>query len=156
FVPATPKAKEVLDSVLPRVSTVVTGTKSLVRGGTRVRPQRIGVYRPWMPSMDEGWTRLVLEKFEFPYVTLHDAAIRAGQLGQRIDVLLIPSIEPKTLREGYGRDQTEPAYVGGLGVQGTEAIRRFVGEGGKLVCLEDSCPFAIETLHLPVRNVVAG
>ena len=41
--------------------------------------------------MDEGWTRLVLEKFGFKYLTLHDAEIRAGDLNDRIDTLLIPS-----------------------------------------------------------------
>ena len=30
-------------------------------------PQRIAVYQPWVPSMDEGWTRLVLENFRFPF-----------------------------------------------------------------------------------------
>src|SRR5213078_214650 len=26
---------------------------------------RLGVYQPWSPSMDEGWTRLVLDDHEF-------------------------------------------------------------------------------------------
>ena len=38
--------------------------------------------------MDEGWTRLVLERFGFPYETFHNADIMAGDLIERIDVLL--------------------------------------------------------------------
>ena len=122
----------------------------------RLKPQRLGVYQPWVPSMDEGWTRLVLEKFRFPYATLHNADIRAGDLKDRIDALLIPSIAAKTLREGYGPDQSEPAYVGGLGREGLDAIRAFVEAGGTLVCLEDSCSYAIEELGLPVTDVLKG
>ncbi len=30
-------------------------------------------------SMDEGWTRWVIEQHEFPYTTLHNAEVKAGQ-----------------------------------------------------------------------------
>jgi hypothetical protein len=36
--------------------------------------------------MDEGWTRLLLEKFSLPYVTIMDADIKSGQLGRKIDL----------------------------------------------------------------------
>jgi hypothetical protein len=157
---ADTRSRIVLNDVLPKVSTRVRG----VAAGTdppdrehkvyRVRPQRIGVYQPWVPSMDEGWTRLVLEKFHFPYVTVHNAEIRAGDLKTRVDALLIPSIDAKTLREGYAAEQTEPTYVGGLGQEGVDALRDFVEDGGTLVCLEDSSNFAIEALGLPVTNVL--
>ncbi len=93
--------------------------------------------------MDEGWTRLVLEKFHFPYLTLHNDDIRAGKLKDRVDVLLIPSIEAKTLRDGYGAKNSEPAYVGGLGREGSDAIgrlrpiRRDFSLPGKFLCVCD-------------------
>ena len=40
--------------------------------------------------MDEGWTRLVLEQFEFPYDTLWDAAVLAGDLHENYDVIIMP------------------------------------------------------------------
>lgn len=115
---------------------------------------RIGVYQPWVPSMDEGWTRLVLENHGFAYKTLHNAEIRAGNLIGQVDVLLVPSIDPKTLRDGYTEAATEPAYVGGLGQDGAEAVRQFVNGGGTLICLENSCGYAIEVLKLGVREVL--
>ncbi len=157
--PADAKSRAVLDRVLPNVSTRVTALAEVSnpRASTTLsKPKRIGLYQPWVPSMDEGWTRLVLEKFGFPYVTLHNAEVRAGDLNDRIDTLLIPSIEPKTLRTGYAPNATEPAYVGGLESEGADAIRRFVKEGGTLVCLADSCEYAIEELGLPVVNVLKG
>jgi hypothetical protein len=106
--------------------------------------------------MDEGWTRLVLETFGVPYTTIHDGAIRAGAL-REFDVLLVPSIAAKTLRNGFAANETEPAYVGGLGPDGAAELRRFVREGGgRLVCLDAACEYAIEELDLPVKNVLKG
>ncbi len=169
------KARAVLDEVLQKVTTRVRAGQDprpaapggsqppsppdpagIVAARNTYSPKhRIGVYQPWMPSMDEGWTRLVLETFKVPYTTLHNSEIRAGGL-RGFDVLLLPSIEAKVIRSGYAPNETEPAYVGGLGAEGAEELRRFVREGGRLVCLDASCEYAIEELNLPVKNVVKG
>ena len=50
---------------------------------SEIRRARIGMYqRYWGGNMDEGWTRLVLEQFGFPYQTLRDAEIKAGNLNR--------------------------------------------------------------------------
>src|SRR3990172_318863 len=47
--------------------------ESALRGKTtRLRAPRVGLYQPWTASMDEGWTRWLLEQFEFSYATLHN------------------------------------------------------------------------------------
>jgi hypothetical protein len=125
-------------------------------GLRRLRRPRIGLYQPWVPSMDEGWTRLVLESFEVPYTTLHDADVRAGELRERLDAIILPSVGARTLREGWRRDETEPAYVGGLGAEGSRALGEFVRTGGTIVCLEDSCHYAIAEWGLPVKEVLGG
>ncbi|RUL89551.1 M14 family metallopeptidase [Tautonia sociabilis] len=134
----------------------IVGDGAPLPSWTRLKAPRIALYQPWVPSMDEGWTRLVFDRFGVPYRTVHNADIVAGDLIERFDVLVLPSIGRRTLREGYRPDQTEPAYVGGLAGDGVEAIRRFVEAGGRLVCLEDSCEFAIESLGLPVVDVLDG
>lgn len=120
------------------------------------RPPRLGLYQPWSPSMDEGWTRLVLETHEFPYTSVHNANIRAGNLHDRYDCLILPSIGPRTILDGQAADATEPEYVGGLGREGVISLQDFVHSGGTLVCLDDSCDFAIEQFNLPVKNIVKG
>lgn len=120
-----------------------------------IHPARVGLYQPWVPSMDEGWTRLVLESFEMPYTTLHDGAIRAGGLAPRFDAIVIPSISAKSLREGWKPGESDPEFVGGLGAEGSGALREFVRSGGTIICLEDSCHYAIEEWHLPVQEVLS-
>lgn len=121
-----------------------------------VIPVRIGVYQPWVPSMDEGWTRLVLENARLPFNTLHNEDIRAGRLKSRVDTIVIPSISTGTLTTGYETNETEPPYVGGLGREGAEALSKFVQDGGTLVCLEDSCRWAIREMNLPVTEVLSN
>jgi hypothetical protein len=154
--PADQAARRVLERVLPQVSVQVHASRDPGVQESRLLPSRIGLYQPWVPSMDEGWTRLVLERFGFKYTTLHNADIIAGALKERIDVLIIPSITPRNLRAGYAEHESEPAYTGGLGKEGAAALRAFLDADGTLVFLGDSTDYAIEELHLPVKNVLKG
>ncbi|MEW4567113.1 M14 metallopeptidase family protein [Tautonia sp. JC769] len=170
-IPATAETRRVLDSILPERSSIAIAVDSPWEdargpsedaddpdGPRRMRWElpRIGLYQPWVPSMDEGWTRLVLERFEIPYETVRNADLTIGDLNDRFDVIVLPSIGRRTFMEGYRPDQSEPAYVGGLAGEGVKSIRRFVERGGRLVCLDDSTAVAIEMLDLPVKNTLAG
>ncbi|MFN7979453.1 MAG: M14 metallopeptidase family protein [Vicinamibacterales bacterium] len=124
--------------------------------GTEVKKPRIGLYRPWMASMDEGWTRWILEQYGFTFVNLVPADFRgATPLADRIDVLVIAD-EARGLLDGYAEGVVPPQYVGGIGTSGVRAIDAFVRGGGSLVCFNRSALFAIEQLHLPVKNAVGG
>ena len=129
---------------------------------SKIRRARIGMYqRYWGGNMDEGWTRLVLEQFGFPYQTLRDAEIKAGSLNERIDVLILPDdstdmiIGDKT-EDRLRENPAPPEYRSGIGEAGIESIKEFVQGGGTLVALNQTCNFAIEKLDLPVQNVLSG
>jgi hypothetical protein len=120
--------------------------------------RRVGVYQPWTSSMDEGWIRWILEHFGLPYRTLHDADVRAGHLRARFETILVPSIDARTIREGHAAGSMPPEYCGGLGGEGEAALTAFVREGGRLVCLDDSCEWALQAFaarELPVESVTA-
>ncbi len=116
---------------------------------------RIGLYRPWAPSMDEGWTRWLLEQYDFEFVNIRNADFRAGPLGERFDVILFADPGRQTILEGFPKGTVPPRYEGGIGAAGARALDAFVRAGGTLVCLNRSSEFAIQELHLPVKNVVA-
>ena len=123
--------------------------------GAEVKKPRIGLYRPWQASMDEGWTRWVLEQYGFDYLNLTPQDFRGQPLGDRIDVLVIAD-EARGLLDGYAKGVVPPAYEGGIGADGVRALDRFVREGGTLVTFNRGSLFAIDQLHLPVKNAVAG
>lgn len=122
----------------------------------RLAEPRTALYQPWTASMDEGWTRYVLDEFEFSYRTLHNAEIRAANLRDRYDCVILPSATPKSIIDGRAPDTTEPAYVGGIGPEGVVSLQSFVREGGTLVCIDASCNLPIEYFNIPVTNIVRG
>ncbi|MGE0589070.1 MAG: M14 family zinc carboxypeptidase [Cyclobacteriaceae bacterium] len=123
--------------------------------GTTIRP-KIGLYRPWRPSMDEGWTRWLLECFGFAYTNLTNADMAAGELNNRFDVIVLPADRQSILKEGFKKGSVPPQYEGGLEGEGIQQLEVFVRNGGTLVCLNEASDFAIDELHLPVKNVVKG
>ncbi|HZS48784.1 MAG TPA: M14 metallopeptidase family protein, partial [Blastocatellia bacterium] len=64
----------------------------------RASAKRVGLYQSWNASMDEGWTRYVLEHFtlqdginvKFNYTSVHNNDIRGGNLRDKFDVIILP------------------------------------------------------------------
>ena len=120
----------------------------------RVKPPKIALYKSWVASMDEGWTRWLLEQFEFAFVNVSDAEVRAGALRNRFDVIVFPSQSRNAIVEGHRKGTLPPQFVGGLSPAGVRNIKSFVEEGGTLVTLNTACLFAISELGLPVNDVL--
>jgi hypothetical protein len=78
--------------------------------------------------------------------------IRAGLLHASIDVLLLPSQDASTIRNGHPPGRLPERYSGGLGLDGGEEIDAFVRNGGTLVALDDAADYAIQLLDLPVQR----
>jgi hypothetical protein len=121
----------------------------------RVAKPRIGLYRPWNASIDEGWTRWLLETYGLAPVSLRNADVLAGELRDRYDVIVLADIRARTILEGFEKGSVPPRYAGGIGQEGARELDAFVRDGGTLVTINGSCQFAIDALHLPVKDVTA-
>ena len=123
--------------------------------GTVVRQPRVALYRPWNASMDEGWTRWLLEVYGIEHTNLYNADMRAGELGSRYDVIVFADMSAGQIVDGFAKGAVPPRYEGGIGTEGVRNLDAFVRGGGTIVTINSSSDFAIEHLHLPVENVVA-
>jgi hypothetical protein len=119
------------------------------------RAPRIGLYRSWSPSMDEGWTRYVFDTWGVPYENVADSLIRAGSLGARYDAIILPEQSARELLDGLSARRYPARFAGGLGQPGVQALRDFVDGGGTLLAFNDACDFAIGALELPVTNAIS-
>jgi hypothetical protein len=124
--------------------------------GVDVGRPRLGLYQPWMASMDAGWTEWLLEQYGFEFVNVRNADIQAGNLRDRFDVLILADERPSTIVDGFPTGAVPPRFEGGVAARGIRALDEFVRGGGTLVCLNRSSQFAIDRLQLPVKNVTAG
>jgi hypothetical protein len=125
-------------------------------GWVELRRPRIALHRSYMPSMDEGWTRWLLEQFGFEYRSLHDKEIAGGNLRERYDVIVFPDEPPGNIHNGHRPGVMPPEYVGGVGEKGAEALKQFATAGGTLVFFNRSTNYAVHHLGVPARNVVEG
>jgi hypothetical protein len=143
---------------LPRTGSALTAAsaRDTRQYGCLTRVPRVGMYKSWTASMDEGWTRWVLDDFKLPYVSLGDSAIKAGGLRRRFDVIVIPDLSLREVREGMTDAQVPPPYAGGLGAAGIAALKQFAQEGGHLVLVDGATELAPEALGLDVKLVTAG
>lgn len=121
-----------------------------------VRLPRIGLYQSWTANMDEGWTRWVLEHYEFPYTTLHNVDVKAGKLHDRFDVIVLPYQRAKEIIEGRNSNTTPDEYKGGIGEDGWKALEQFLRDGGTVVSLGDASDLLLGRLPLPVKDVKAS
>lgn len=123
---------------------------------------KVGIYHPYNASMDEGWTRLLLENHEFDFTQIFNKDMKTRDLKKRYDVIIIPDVSSEVIKTGkYGGEYKRynrpkpPEYEGGIEKEGIENLKQFVEkDGGQLIVFGDACNFAIEELELRVRNTL--
>jgi hypothetical protein len=134
-------------------------------GAAKLRLPRVGLYKPWAASMDEGWTRWVLEQYGFAPKTIDNKTIRAGKLAASFDAIVLPDVEKAIIAEGKPKREEgqmryfaelPPEYAGGLDKEGSRALQDFVKQGGTLIAFDSACDYVLDEFNIPVRNTLSG
>jgi Zinc carboxypeptidase len=139
--------------------------------GTPVKAPRIALWDQYGGSIESGWTRWILEQFEFPFTRVYAPDLDAGNLNAKYDVLILPAgaipAAPSTGsgqaggRGGRGGGGPNPdeipaeyrAQIGRVTADRTiPQIRAFVENGGTVIALSDSAMNLAQQLKLPVEN----
>ena len=121
-----------------------------------IHKARVGLYRPWAPSIDEGWTRWILEKYGFAPESLYNAGVKAGNLRARFDTVILPDMSKTQLTDGFKPGLVPSEYAGGIDTDGVNSLREFVRQGGTLVAFNQTSSSLIDLFGLPVTNILAG
>ncbi len=123
----------------------------------KISKPEIAIYQSYFPNSDEGWIRCVMDTFEVDYDTLHNEEMKSDL--KNYDVLILPPTDKGMLEKGesdwYKDAPPKPEkYTGGIGEEGIEQLKKFVKEGGTLICFNESADLAVELFNLPALNVV--
>jgi hypothetical protein len=161
---ATP---DVLSAVAKQTGVDFTTASGVPQSAYPIKKPRIALFQRYGGgNMDEGWTRLLFEQFNVPFVTVRDADLKAGNLESKFDVIVLPndSIPAMTgerpanapAAAQAAADTTPPDYRSGFGAEGVKALDAFVQKGGTLVTFGQAGDLPIQRFGLPLRNVVAN
>jgi hypothetical protein len=143
-----------------------------------LRTPRIGLWDQYGGSIESGWTRWILEQFEFPFTRVYAPELDAGNLNAKYDVLVFVSgaIPAVPSAAGGGRPSTATGQAAGrgggaggpdpqsipaeyrsqLGRVTTDRtipqIRAFIENGGTAIALSDSAMNLAAQLKLPIED----
>ncbi len=161
------------------INTLALVAERTTTTGTAMRKPRIGLFQPWSGSMDEGWTRWILEQYGFQVVTLHPEDFHSP-LADKVDVVIladdarIPVAGGAGGAGGAGRAggaggavpgqggrggaprPVRPEYAYALTPEDVQAFAAFVRNGGTVVCFNNAWRFVAQQFKLPVKNAADG
>lgn len=169
FVPASAKAKSLLDKSAKELGLEVTGVSKRPSGSMmKVSPMRIALWDTYGGSMPSGWVRWLMEQYHFPMKVIFPSDINAGDLKKKYDVIVfvtraIPPVgggETDIFRalEREPKEEETPAEYRPRLVKFTPektlpALKAFLDDGGSVVTIGSSTNLAYH-LKLPVKSAL--
>ncbi|MCI0389248.1 MAG: M14 family metallopeptidase [Acidobacteria bacterium] len=137
----------------------------------KLRQLRIGLWDRYGGSMPSGWTRWLLERFEFPFTVIYPQTLDAGDLASKFDVLIfVTGAIPFRDSRGGGGDQggnfpgrmPRPedipeefrSWLGNVTVAKTvPVLRKYLESGGTILTIGSSTSLGYHT-DLPIANAL--
>jgi len=163
IVPVNEKSKPAIASLSKelhlKIYTVDDIDKTKIK---ELKKVRVGLYQSYSANMDEGWTRLLLENYQFDFKTMYNKDFKNKKLKDNFDVIIIPDMGGEVIKTGKPGGENaryytpKPAdYEGGIEKEGVDNLKSFIEkDGGYLLTIGQACNFAIEDLGLKVTNVL--
>ncbi len=156
-----------LQTLSREVGLDFVGTSTRPSGhAVELHPVRIGLWDRFGGDMPSGWTRWLLEQFEFPFELVFPQELDAGNLASKFDVLVfmgsgIPGsgggggfrrggpIDESTVPDEYQH------MLGSVTADKTiPQLRQFVEEGGTIIAIGRSAQNLSQQFGLPVQNAL--
>jgi Zinc carboxypeptidase len=173
FISSKPSTLAAVSRLAADLGLSFTSTAARPAGDSiKLRTMRIALADQYGGSMPSGWTRFILEQFEFPFEVVFPKALDAGRLSSRFDVIIFPSGVGAALATGGGRAGGGSGGAGGAGdtnippeyqsmlgsytaAQTGPHLKTFVEEGGTILAAGRSSSSLAQLFGLPVENHLA-
>ncbi len=90
YIPAEGSAASQLEGIATDLGLSFDAVTSTPGGNAlKLRPARIGLWDRYGGSMPSGWTRWLMEQFEFPFEVVYPQTLDEGNLKSKFDVLVV-------------------------------------------------------------------
>ena len=156
-----------LEPLASELGLTFTGVSESPRSeALKMKEVRIGLWDQYGGSMPSGWTRWLLEQFEFPFEVVYPQRLNGGRLSRDFDVLVfVPGAIPAASSSAGApaRFQAPPdlsripaeyhSWVGSVTADTTiPELRQFMEDGGTVVTIGNSAANLAAHLNLPIGN----
>lgn len=132
YIPRKDKTLPRLEKIAQELGTGFVGSDADPgKKATPIRPVRIGLWDRHGGSMPSGWTRWLLERFEYPFEIVTTPTLQDGDLRKKFDVLIFVD--------------------GALFSNTTNELREFLNAGGTILAIGSSTSLR-RTLELPIDH----
>lgn len=114
YIPAKSSTAKLLHDLAIELGVNFTGISKTPAGNAlQIRPVRIGLWDRYGGSMQSGWTRWILEQFDFPFELVFTKTLNTGNLNKKYDVLIFVSgaIPSNSGRSFYRRGAPKPQNI---------------------------------------------
>jgi hypothetical protein len=157
FVSSKATTRPVVEKLASELGTPFVGTgRTPGEGVVKIKPVRVGLCDRYGGSMPSGWTRMILEQFEFPFEVVYPPQLDRGGLKEMFDVIVFVDgampgrggaggFRPKG--KGPDRKDSIPEEYRGRSGNVTADItiphlKEFLKEGGTIVTIGSSTNLA--------------
>lgn len=138
---ANDEAREIVTKAAAELGVPAQALERMPSGAARkLKPVRIGLYDQYGGLAPSGWTRWLLEQFEFPYEVVFPQALDAGALRAKFDVLLFTDEAYTTRNNTQPKQENIPAEFRSMLGRITQevtvpALKAFVEAGGAVLTI---------------------
>jgi hypothetical protein len=177
YVAANPAGTPIVQKSVQELGVNVDTTSTGPGSAARLTAKRIALWDTQTGSMPSGWTRFLLERYEFPYTVVCGAGFDDAALRAKYDVIIMPS--GATFRPGGGgrggggggggpaagsgasaakpadpdlRSLCEVTAGSGNGSTTEANVRKFVEAGGVVIAAGSAAQSIAATMQLPVSD----
>ena len=162
YVPARPTTLPVLQRLATEKGLSFSGAAAPSAGqAVKLRTMRVGLWDQYGGSMPSGWTRWLLEQFEFPFEVVYPKGLDTGGLASRFDVLIFVDGAFPAREAAVGAQPPADSvpleyrnHLGSVSVSRTvPELKRFVEAGGTLLAIGSSTSLG-QDFGLPIRSAL--
>lgn len=166
YIEAKKGAQELLTGMSEELGIDFTGLDNTPSGDLiKLNKVRIGLWDRYGGSMPSGWTRWLLEQYEFPFELVYPQELDKGDLNKKFDVLVfvtgaIPVGQSRTASAYNTRSNVNPesipeeyrSWLGSVSSDKTvPQILKFIQNGGTVIAIGSSTSLAAHA-GLPLKN----
>lgn len=167
WIPATPQTRAIVEKATRELGLKAYALGSAPAGERlKLKPVRVGIVDKYGGNMPAGWTRWLMEQYEFDYQVVYPQRLDAGDIAKDFDVLVFANnvMSGDEFGEGSGPRQPKPEDIPAefrplLGEitrdKTAPQIASFLKAGGAVVTIGNSARLA-DMLGTPAASALNG